>query len=90
MDDFYFSPDGQYLIVVYGDDNGAGYRLLDVNWATGSIAPHVIPVTPVPQEDYSQLRREDRRLRRVLGRQFGRSEHAPRGSVLVSASASPQ
>ena len=59
VDDFYFSPDGQYLIVVYGDDNGAGYRLLDVNWATGSIAPHVIPVTPVPQEDYPQLRRED-------------------------------
>lgn len=59
VDDFYFSPDGQSIVVVYGDSNGAGYRLLDVNWGTSSITPHVIPVTPVPQEDYPELRRED-------------------------------
>lgn len=59
IDDFYFSPDGEYIVAVYGDSNGAGYRLLDVNWDSRSISPHVIPVTPVPQEDYPELRRED-------------------------------
>lgn len=58
IDDFYFSPDGRYVMVVYANDNGAGFRLLDVDWQNGTMSPHVMPVTPKPDEDIPELRTE--------------------------------
>ncbi len=59
LDDFHFSPDGRYIMVVYVNDTAAGYRLLDVDLDHGVIAPHVMPVTPTPKEDYPILRQDD-------------------------------
>jgi Ca2+-binding RTX toxin-like protein len=62
VDDFYVAPDGSAIMVSYLSDEGAAFRLLDVNLASGTIAPHVMPVTPQPDEDIPVLRRDDVRL----------------------------
>jgi Ca2+-binding RTX toxin-like protein len=62
VDDFYVSPDGRYLMVSYLNESGAAFRLLDVDGQTGTIAPHVMPVMPKPDEDIPALRRDDVRL----------------------------
>ncbi|MBC7819265.1 MAG: hypothetical protein IAG10_20455, partial [Planctomycetaceae bacterium] len=62
VDDFYFSPDGRNIMVSYLREDGAAFRLLDVDLASGTIAPHVMPVMPKPDEDIPALRREDVRL----------------------------
>ncbi len=58
IDDFYVSPDGRYIMVCYVHDTGGGFRLLDVDLARGQISPHLIPVTPTPDEDIPALRQE--------------------------------
>ncbi len=62
VDDFYVAPDGSAIMVSYLSDEGAAFRLLDVNLASGSITPHIMPVTPRPTEDIPVLRRDDVRL----------------------------
>lgn len=62
VDDFYVSPDGRQIMVSYLSDEGAAFRLLDVDLQNGTIAPHVMPVMPKPVEDIPVLRREDVRL----------------------------
>ncbi|MFM9961766.1 MAG: hypothetical protein ACKV2Q_11130 [Planctomycetaceae bacterium] len=62
VDDFYVSSDGRQIMVSYRNDDGAAYRLLDVDLSSGTIAPHVMPVLPKPDEDIPALRREDVRL----------------------------
>ncbi len=62
VDDFYVASDGSAIMVSYLSDEGAAFRLLDVNLASGTIAPHIMPVTPRPTEDIPVLRRDDVRL----------------------------
>lgn len=59
VDDFYFAPDGRSIMVSYLNEDGAAFRLLDVDLQSGTIAPHVMPVTPRPDLDVSVLRFED-------------------------------
>ncbi len=62
VDDFYFSPDGREIMVSYLREDGAAFRLLDVDLANGTISPHVMPAMPRPDEDIPALRRDDVRL----------------------------
>lgn len=62
VDDFYFAPDGSAIMVSYLNADGAAFRLLDVDLQSGTISPHVMPVTPKPDADIAVLRREDVRL----------------------------
>ena len=59
IDDFYFSPDGQYVMVAYTNTTNAAHRLLDVDWERGTMKPHVMPVTPKPDADVPILRQTD-------------------------------
>lgn len=59
VDDFYFAPDGRSIMVSYQNEDGAAFRLLDVDLQAGTIAPHVMPVMPRPDVDVAVLRRED-------------------------------
>lgn len=62
LDDFYFAPDGRSIMVSYLNEDGAAFRLLDVDLQNGTITPHVMPVMPKPDADIPVLRREDVRL----------------------------
>ena len=62
VDDFYVSPDGREIMVSYLSDEGAAFRLLDVDLTNGTITPHIMPVTPRPVEDIPVLRRDDVRV----------------------------
>lgn len=62
VDDFYFAPDGRSIMVSYLNQDGAAFRLLDVDLQAGTIAPHVMPVMRKPDADIPELRREDVRL----------------------------
>lgn len=59
VDDFYFAPDGRSIMVAYLNEDGAGFRLLDVDLQAGTIAPHVMPVMPRSDVDVPVLRRDD-------------------------------
>lgn len=59
VDDFYFAPDGRSIMVAYQNEDGAAFRLLDVDLLAGTIAPHVMPVMPRPDVDIAVLRRDD-------------------------------
>ncbi len=62
VDDFYFAPDGRSIMVSYQTATGAGFRLLDVDLQGGTIRPHTMPVTPKPDGEILELRRDDVRL----------------------------
>lgn len=62
VDDFYFAPDGRSIMVSYQDATGAAFRLLDVDLQEGTIRPHAMPVTPRPDGEIPELRRDDVRL----------------------------
>lgn len=62
VDDFYVSADGRQIMVSYLSERRAAFRLLDVDLASGTISPHVMPVTPRATEDIPELRRDDVRL----------------------------
>ncbi len=62
VDDFYFAPDGRSIMVAYLNEDGAAFRLLDVDLQAGTISPHVMPVMPRSDVDVPVLRREDVRL----------------------------
>lgn len=59
VDDFYVSPDGRQIMVVYQNEVGVAYRLLDVDLSNREITPHIMPVTPAADEDIAVLRRDD-------------------------------
>ncbi len=62
VDDFYFAPDGRSIMVSYQSADGAAFRLLDVDLQAGTIRPHIMPVTPKPDGEIPELRRDDVRL----------------------------
>ena len=62
VDDFYFAPDGRSIMVSYQSADGAAFRLLDVDLQVGTIRPHTMPVTPKPDGEIPELRRDDVRL----------------------------